>query len=436
VLKALVAGVLALAVPVLAHAQTPAPAADQEPPAEPQPRGFRVVWNDKPSLRAGSVLRVDLIGKFQWDARQAGDDPPDSFESTEIQRARVGIDGEFLRNFDFNIEYELTERELDGNTSATAWKDVYLDVDFANAARVRLGKFKVPFGLDQLTSVANLDFIYRSLGSSNLAPARDTGVMIYGELSGGRFDYAVGAFRHDGENARSRRIAGADETGAARFRVAPFQRQGASLLDQLELGAGVTMSALANPTELPNGLRGRTVMSKYEFFEPLFVNGRRQRYEIDAEWRWRRVGARAEYMNVRDTRDGQGFLDNDLPPARARSWFVSGAYVITGERKNWPVTPRGEVGRGGFGAVEVVGRYERLKFDGPAGADEAFRHPRAETILPSGDRAMTWGINWYVNRFVKVQAHAIREQLDDPERHPRPDGKAFWNAAFRLQCAM
>ena len=435
-LKALFAGALALAIPLVAHAQTPAPAGDQQPPPEPQRRGLRVVWNDKPSLRAGSVLRVDLIGKFQWDARQAGDEPPDSFESTEIQRARVGIEGEFLRIFDFNIEHELTERELDGGTSANAWKDVYLDVDFGNAARVRLGKFKVPFGIDQLTSVANLDFVYRSLGSTNLAPARDTGVMLYGELGGGRFDYAVGGFRHDGDNARSRRIAGADETGAARFRAAPFQREGASLLDQLELGAAVTMSALANPTELPNGLRGRSVMSKYEFFEPLFVHGRRQRYEVDAEWRWRRVGARAEYMDVRDTRDGQGFLNNDLPPARARSWFVSGAYVITGERKNWPVTPRGEVGRGGFGAVEVVGRYERLRFDGPGGADEAFRHPRAETILPSGERAVTWGSNWSVNRVVKVQLHALRDQLDDPERHPRPDGAAFWNAAFRLQCAL
>lgn len=437
-LIALLTGALALGVERPAQnagpPAPPAPTATEPQQSEPRPSGLRFVWNDRPSLRAGSVLRIDFIGKFQWDARRPGDDPP-SFESTEIQRARVGIEGEFLDHFQFSVEHELTERELETSRTSKAWKDVYFEINYTDAAQVRIGKFKVPFGRDQLTGISNLDFIYRSLGSMNLAPARDIGVMVHGDI-GNRVSYWTGVFRQDGENARTQKIRGADETGAVRLVVAPFRRPGASVLDQLDLGTGVTVSSLSNVSELPNGLRGRTIMSRYVFFEPVFVSGRRQRVGVDAEWRWAPLGVRAEYIDVRDTREGQGFFDNDLPTARARAWYVSGAYVITGDRKNWPVTPRRELARGGAGAVELVGRYERLSFDGLGGQDEAFRHPRADTILPSGDRVLTWGVNWYVNRWVKLQLHAMREQLEDPERHPRADGAAFWNTMFRLQCAL
>ena len=53
-------------------------------------------------------------------------------------------------------------------------------------------------------------------------------------------------------------------------------------------------------------------MSHYVFFEPVFVKGQRRRFEADVDWTWESIGVRAEYTDVRDTRDGQGFLDNDL----------------------------------------------------------------------------------------------------------------------------
>jgi phosphate-selective porin OprO/OprP len=441
-LIALVIGLLAAGGERPAQSGQPAAipiAAAQQPAPPPQPDGFRFVWTDRPSLRAGSQFRLDFIGKFQWDSRRPGDQPAD-FSSNEIQRARIGVDGEFLNHFRFNIERELTERELEGDVEGSrrseAWKDFYLQIDYTDAARVRVGKFKVPFSLDQLTSTSDLDFPYRSLGSSYLAPARDIGVMVSGRFFAEKLTYAGGLFRHDGDNARSRNALGADQTGAFRVTVAPFQRPGESVLDQLEIGTAFTLSALSNEAQLPNGLRGRTLMSRYVFFEPVFVSGRRHRYEIDADWRWERVGARAEFIESRDTRDGQGLLDQDLPSARGRGWYVSGAYVITGEEKNWPVTPRAEVTRGGSGAVEVVGRYERLWFDSAGGTDEPFRHPRAETILPSGDRALTTGVNWYLNRWVRLQLHAVREELEDVERQPRADGAPFWSAIFRVNCVL
>ena len=61
------------------------------------------------------------------------------------------------------------------------------------------------------------------------------------------------------------------------------------------------------------------------------------------------------------------------------------------------------------------------------------RNPRAEKILPSGDQALTLGINWTLNRFVKIQVNGIREHVEDPQRNPVPNTDAFWSRVVRLQ---
>ncbi len=384
-------------------------------------------WRDHPQIRTGPLFRVDFIAKFQWDARHPGDDPPD-FDEYEIHRARVGIEGEVFRYIQFSLERELTEREADDPTTRekSAWKDVYIEGNFADAAQVRFGKFKIPFGLEQLTGISNLDFVYRSLSANYLAPARDIGVMVHGRFFDRGLNYWAGVFQQDGENARSSKIDGADETVAVRVTGTPFRSNKG--LAKTEIGGAFTVSALDNESVLPNGLRGRTVMSQYVFYEPVFVKGQRRRYEVDADWSAGPVGARAEYTHVLDSREGQGLADQDLADARARAWYASGSWVLTGEEKERPVEPKRKLG-----AFEVVARYERLWFDSAGGEPPPLRNPRADAILTSGEQVLSLGINWYITRWVKLQFQTMREQPLDPERSPVPGGEAFWSPVFRFQ---
>jgi len=446
-LSTLLVGLLALtpdgSTPEPSPASTDAPAAGKAgqagPPAVRDAIEFR--WRDHPQVRAGSLFRVDFQAKFQWDARRPGDDPPD-FQTFEVHRARVGIEGEIFGHIQFSLERELTERETneDATRRKPAWKDVYLEVNYTDAAQVRVGKFKIPFGLDQTTGISNLDFVYRSLGSSYLAPARDVGVMVHGRFFDRGLNYWGGVFRQDGENARSskiegaiegvpvRKIEGADETVAVRVTGTPFRALKSAGLDKAEVGGAVTVSSLSDASALPNGLRGRSVMSQYEFFEPVFVKGQRRRYEVDVDWFAGPVGARAEYTQANDTREGQGLADQELPAARARAWYVSGSWIVTGEDKERPVVPKRALG-----AVEIAGRYERLWFDSTGGQEPALRNPRAELILPSGERVLTVGVNWYITRWVKLQMQMMREQPQDPDRAPVAGGAAFWSPVFRFQ---
>lgn len=416
----------------------PPPSAIREIAPDGPLQDVRFVWREHPSLRFGRALRLDFTLKMQEDMREPGDNPAD-FPTWELHRFRPGIEGELFRRIQFNVERELNENEVEsqenliGSTSS-AWKDVYVDVNISTGFQVRAGRFKIPFGVEEMTGIVNLDFAYRPVGTSYLVPARDTGVELHGRFFGRRLNYWAGAFQHDGDNAKSKKIKGGDQTGVGRLMVAPFKTKRAHL-DNLEIGGAMTFTSVSDEPILPNGLRGRTVMSQFTFYEPVFVKGLRTRFEADFDWNAGPFNTRGEYLWMSDERQNQGFGNEDLPDARATSWFVSGAWVLTGDRKERPLEPRHPLFRGGVGGIEVAARYERLGYGGVPGDEEPFRNPRAVTIFPVSDTLVTFGVNWYLTRWTKIQANTIRERVDDDERSPVP-GSAFWSQIVRFQLSL
>ncbi len=397
-------------------------------------KALRFVWRDHPSLRAGRNMRLDFSAKVQQDYRSPGDDPVD-FPEWQLHRLRAGVDGELFRVIQFSIEREFSERETEeeaGRLQRSQWKDVYVEANFHRTFQVRVGKFKVPYGLDQVSGESNLDFINRSGGGDYISPGRDIGVMAHGRFFGRRLNYSFGGFEKDGDNSRSRRVVGGDRTYAARVTVQPFKND--SAYGEAEIGGSFATTEVSDESLLPNGLRGRTVISEYTFFDPVFVKGTRRRYGVDLDWARGPFGARAEYMLVTDQRIDQGLGDQDLPDARGRAYYVLGTWVLTGEKKVRPVEARrGGVGRGGFGAVELAVRFDRLWFDSDKGVDPPFRNSRAETIYPNGDKVLTLGVNYYVNRFMKIQMSGIREHVEDAVRSPTLSDKPFWSSILRFQ---
>ena len=409
------------------------PTAAKDEPA----KAVRLVWRDHPSVRAGRNLRLDFSVKVQQDWRSPGDEPVD-FPTWQLNRARAGVDGELFRKIQFSIEREFSERlnvDHSGKPQKSQWKDVWVEANISDGFQVRAGNFKVPFGLDQTSGESNLDFVNRSLGGDYLSPGRDVGAAVHGRFYGRRLNYSIGGFRQDGENSRSSKMVGGDLTFAGRAAVQPFTRK--STKGEAEIGGSFATTELSDASVLPNGLRGRTVLSNYTFFDSVFVKGTRRRMGVDFDWTKGPAGARAEYMFVSDTRLDQGLGDQDLPAARGRAYYVLGSWVLTGERKVRPVEPRQKgLGRGGVGAIELVARFDRLLFDSKAGVDIPFRNSRAETILPSDDKVITIGVTYYANRFVKIQLNGIREQLEDAQRSPTSSSKPFWSTVARFQVAL
>jgi phosphate-selective porin OprO/OprP len=434
---------------------TLAPDEIEDPALAPDTSGrrFFVQWKQHPSIRYGSAFRLDFQAKLQEEGHwsypgalglNCADTTVPKACPWELHRNRIGIEGHFFKRIEYEVERELTEQELTdkellaGYESKSLWKDVDVNISYIDNAQVQVGKFKIPFGLDELTGDSHNDFASRSLGANYLAPSRDIGVMVHGRFFKRGLNYWTGVFRHDGDNARSKKIVGGDETYAGRVTGTPFRRLSPAAFGGFEIGTAYAVTAVSDASVEPNGLRGRTTVTKDTFYDPVYVNGHRRRWEADLDWTVGPASARTEYTRTTDDRLQQGLGDQDLTDARAQSWYVSGTWILTGEQKTRPVKAAGEFLSDGWGALEVAARYERLWFDSVGTTETVvpFRNPRAENIFPSGVKALTIGVNWTLNRWFKLQVNGIRQHVEDAERNPVANGGAFWTRVVRFQIVL
>ena len=381
--------------------------------------------DDHPTVHFGKGTRLEFRGRFAGDVTDSDAPPADGSESSTVDLGskRLGVSGEILNAVEFQVEVELTDHD--------PWRDVYADFKRYDAIRVRGGHFKLPFSLDENTGAAHLDFMFRSLAATHLAPGRDNGVMVHGRVANKLVNYEAGVFAHDGKNARTTnpdKVYGG-QTFAGRVTVEPLRHAKDGRTD-LSVGAAFTTSDV--PEGVP-GLRGLMVKEQ-KFFSSsdYIVNGSRRRTGVEMQVRPGPASVKAEWMRVETERLGESVEDSDLPPLVGQGWYVSGTYAITGEKKSRVDRPKKPLLHGGAGAIEVAARVESLEFTSGSGETPS-RSPRAAVVLPNRDQVATLGVNWYVNRFFKIQANYIREKLDDPSQGPAPPQGTFSTTAVRFQ---
>src|SRR5207248_9898365 len=110
----------------------------------------------------------------------------------------------------------------------------------------------------------------------------------------------------------------------------------------------------------------------------------------------------------------------------------------TGEQKtNGLDEPNRPLLQGGVGAIEVAGRVETLAF-GSVASDQTPNEPasrsfRADVVLRNSDQVITYGVNWYPNRWFKIQFNLIREDIADPTEGPLPLHPSFTSKVLRFQ---
>jgi phosphate-selective porin OprO/OprP len=404
----------------------PKPKPKQEKPKEEYPQ-FEL--DDHPSIVFGKGTHLDLRARFSADKADSEASTEDSAEvsTTDLGKRRIGVSGEIANLIEFQIERELTDND--------PWRDVYGEYKQFAVARVRGGKFKIPFSLDENTGASRLDFMYRSLAATHLAPGRDIGVMAFGRVWKRLIGYEAGVFEHDGKNARTNnpdKVFGG-QTRAGRVTIEPL-RNVKNAVGDLSLGIAFTQSDVPEGIA---GLRGQTVLQQNFFSSANYlVSGARRRTGVELEFLPGPASIKAEWMKVATQRRGQSVEDTDLSPLIGEGWYVSGTYAITGEKKANVNRPKKPLLQGGFGSVEVGARVESLRFRSAASGEQGSRSPRADVILGNRNQVSTFGVNWYINRFFKLQANYIREKLDDPSQGPLPSKASFATKAVRFQFSL
>jgi phosphate-selective porin OprO/OprP len=411
----------------------PATPVSSPPPAAATKNGF--VWDNRPGIRYGDWFTLDVRALLEGDVRSADPDLTGEGATFEWSRRRAGIQGTVTKYVEYEVDYGFDA----ANEESAELRDAYVDVSPAAFARVRGGKFKIPFGYERLTGPRNLDFVYRSRVSDSLTPGRSVGVMAHGRAFSRLVRYAVGVFTDGGdqppdlepvESLPDEQPEEEGRTWAARATVAPLRLTSLpGKYNNLEVGGAFTSGTVP---EGRNHLQGETAFGGEFFDRQYYTKGPRTRFGLELSWAIGPASIAAEYIVSREAREGQGVgnegqIDNDLPEIEGRGWYVAGTWVVTGENRDGGVNVKRPLLQGGFGAVEVAARFEKLRFaSAGAPAEPPSRSPRAANIAGNADRAWTLGVNWYVNRWVKVRFNAINEQLDDPELGPAPGSSSLW----------
>jgi phosphate-selective porin OprO/OprP len=331
--------------------------------------------------------KLQLRGYVQFDGRFfSGDVSALAVDNFLLRRARPIFAGTVARHFEFQIM-------PDFGVGTTVLQDAWLDVNYSTKARVRVGKFKSPVGLERLQSATALTFVERAYPTA-LVPNRDLGVMLHGNLAGGVVAYAVAVLdgAPDGGSVDLDLNDGKDVAG--RLFLSPFKR-GKSVLK--DLGFGIAGTTGKQTGALP-AYRSSGQVSLLTIVQGITADGTRNRLSPQLSFYSGRFGLMAEYAWT------ESWVKKASTGTRAQfsgeAWQATTTFTLTGEKASYSgVRPSEafEPGKGKWGALELAARVNGLEL-----GQEAFREGLVDPTK-SIQKAFAWavGVNWYLNRNIK-----------------------------------
>src|SRR6184192_2034847 len=99
-----------------------------------------------------------------------------------LRRARINLTGDFAENFDFKIEGDFEQNDgTSGNRTDFSGTDIFVNWHQFPEVQIKVGQWKAPFGLEQITPDTTLYMIERSLPTGAITPERQLGVQLWGK---------------------------------------------------------------------------------------------------------------------------------------------------------------------------------------------------------------------------------------------------------------
>ena len=323
--------------------------------------------------RSACSLHAD--GRFA-----AHDDSEAVIDTFAIRRLRPYPAGPVLRRFEFYFNPDFA-----GGTLVV--QDAYVDTIFAPAFRIRAGKGKTPFGIERLHSASNLLFIDRALPTA-LAPNRDLGIQVLGDIQGGVVSYLAGVMNGvpDGGSADLDTNDSKDVSGALIVRPFTSSRRRVRCAG-LGLAISGSTGRQAGAAALPSFRTQIAAAAVLLLRTGAVADGTRTRYSPQAVLSSEAFGGWAEYVHT-ETPIRDGAVREDIAHD---AWQVAGSWVLTGEAATDAgagVRPRAnfDFGNGHWGAFQVAARVPRAR-SRRAGGRARLRGRRAPAARPRPGRS-------------------------------------------------
>jgi phosphate-selective porin OprO/OprP len=368
------------------------------------PKGF--------TLRsADGKNQLKLRGTVHLDGRYLdGTDPGGVVDSFQATRVRPTIEGTFASIFDFKLMPDFGQ-------GRTVIQDAYVTARFNPAGQLTVGKFKSPVGLERLQSANDMKWVQRAFPTS-LAPNRDIGLQLGGDVGGGRFSYQLAYLNGSNDGSSSETFTDADinddKEYALRLFANPFAESDNFALRGLGIGiAGTYTDQTGSSTQplLPSfRTPGQSTFFRFRQFSTTagapagtIADGERTRLAPQLYYYVGSFGLLGEYTEV--SQDVSRVVPTGLreDTVDTDAWQLAVSYFLTGEEasfRGYQPKTRFSLADNTWGAFELVARVQSLSVGDEAftGGADSFADP-----LAAASQADSWGLglNWYLNDNVK-----------------------------------
>ncbi len=350
---------------------------------------------------------IQLTGRIHMDYRHYGANTVSGDENPlqnafEVRRARLGVKGQFQKDWKYEIvgNYGMTSN---GMSSGSTEIDVaYIDYAANPAASVRLGKFKMPFSLEQLTSSNNIDFMERSLvgqNDSELIPGKETGVMLFGSpVAGATYAVALSTGRGNKDAVYDK----PDFVARGTINAAKLFAGNDSIVTHL--GLGYSTGEIKGMKPASARTETRTSSAFFESASALTGPVTRQRLGLEAAVAYEALKVQGEYFDFKY--EGEDRTD------KVKGYYAQIVYNLTGEKHNYS-NSSGTFGwikpnqpfsltKGGLGAWQVGLRYSNFDAGGVAVASGKTNKADSTGV----------GLTWFVNDYARFMLNYITTDFD------------------------
>lgn len=321
-----------------------------------------------------------------------------------LRRTRVTLTGDYKEQFEFKVEGDFEQSDgLSANTrTGFSSTDIFINWHAIPEANLKVGQWKAPFGLENLTPDSLILTIERSLPTGAIVPERQLGVMLWGKplthIAPEQKDlvtYYAGAFNGTGRNFS---VNDNNEfMYVGRLELLPFKGTLMGQEASLKVAGDYYFSRDASGTNISPALNLRVgpdgSLTSYTLTSP----DERHAYSFDA---WLNVGPFdliGEYFNENVApRGGTTFIEFD-----PEGYYVQASYFLVPKK------------------LQAVVKWESLD-PGQVANDRI--------------QSITGGLNYYIHGdAIKVMANYIHTWSDFREANPRFGQDEFDEVILRLQ---